>query len=233
MATRTSVAQRFKIFDHTIDEMQQRLLKVRAPEQMMTALRWGMDEMEKTYAGTSARVLGTVACRAGCASCCSVPVDVHAHEVFLAADHILVHFSPKALSTLIARLDRHRERVAVLDEEGRGRSRQPCALLKAGSCSIYAARPEVCRSHHSSNVALCIANEADASVNVTKAYLPALRARMFAVMLGLDEAIEAAGYDERSYDFGSALHEALTDSLCLVRWMRRYPAFPDSCLANH
>ena len=38
-----------------------------------------------------------------------------------------------------------------------------------------------------------------------------------------------AGFDGRAYDFGSALHEALTSSLCAVRWMRREPAFPDSC----
>jgi hypothetical protein len=50
--------------------------------------------------------------------------------------------------------------------------------------------------------------------------------------MGLDEAIEMVGYDDRAYDFGSALHEALTNSLCLMAWMRRQPAFPDSCLAQ-
>ena len=40
-----------------------------------------------------------------------------------------------------------------------------------------------------------------------------------------------AGFDDRAYDFGAALHEALTNSLCRVRWLRRKPAFPDSCLA--
>jgi hypothetical protein len=50
-------------------------------------------------------------------------------------------------------------------------------------------------------------------------------------MLGLDESLEAAGWDDRAYDFGSALHEALTNSLCLVRWLQHRPAFPDSCLA--
>ena len=55
---------------------------------------------------------------------------------------------------------------------------------------------------------------------------------MFAVMLGVDEAIEAAGYDERSYDLGSALHEALTNSRCLGAWLRHEHAFPDSCLAD-
>jgi glutamate-5-semialdehyde dehydrogenase len=53
-----------------------------------------------------------------------------------------------------------------------------------------------------------------------------------AIAAVLREAIESAGYDDRAYDFGSALHEALTNPLCLTRWMRRGAAFPDSCLAE-
>jgi uncharacterized protein len=60
-------------------------------------------------------------------------------------------------------------------------------------------------------------------------YIPEVRGRMFAVMLAMDQAVAEAGYDGRAYDFGSALHEALTNSLCAVRWVRRQPAFPDSC----
>lgn len=232
MPARTSTAQHSALFDHTMAGMAERLLNVRAPAGMMTALRWGFDELDQAYAGTTPRVLARVACRAGCDSCCSVPVDASAHEVFFAADHIQIHFSPAALTAVIARLARHRDRVTAYDEGQRARSRKPCALLKAGACSAYAARPGTCRSHHTSNVALCVANKADASVNVTKAYLPALDARLFAVTFGVDEAFEAAGYDERCYDFGSALHEALTNSLCLMRWLRRQPAFPDSCLAK-
>lgn len=232
MPARTSVAQRFEMFDHTVAGMSDRLVKVRKPAAMMAALRWGLDEIDQAYAAAPTRVLGRVACRAGCDSCCHVPVDVSAHEVFFAADHIQTHFSPTALAALIDRLSRHRDRVEAYAEGERARSRKPCALLKAGSCSIYDARPPTCRSHHTSDVALCRANKADASVNVTRAYLPALRARMFAVTFGIDEAMEAAGYDERCYDFGSALHEALTNSLCLTRWLRRQPAFPDSCLAK-
>jgi hypothetical protein len=52
---------------------------------------------------------------------------------------------------------------------------------------------------------------------------------MFAVMLGIDQAVTEAGFDDQAYDFGSAMHEALTDSLCAARWMQRQPAFPDSC----
>jgi hypothetical protein len=59
--------------------------------------------------------------------------------------------------------------------------------------------------------------------------IPQIRGRMFAVMLAIDQAAEAAGFDAQAYDFGSALHEALTDSLCVVRWLRRQPAFSAAC----
>ena len=232
MPARTSIAQRFQLFDRTVAGMEQRLLKVRTPAQMMPVLRWGMEELEQTLATTPARVRATIACRAGCDHCCSVPVDVQAHEVFFAADHIQVNFSPAALTAVIQRLAAHRRRVAKWADDARASSRQPCPLLAEGSCSIYAGRPEACRSHHTNDAAVCAAHQTDPATDLTKAYIPALRARMFAVMLGMDEALEAAGYDERSYDFGSALHEALTNSLCLMRWMRRQPAFPDSCLAD-
>lgn len=231
MPARVSIAKRFQLFDQTVAAMRKRLLKVRAPAQMMTALRAGLAEMDATYAETSARVRATVACRDGCDFCCHVPVDVQAHEVFFAADHIQIHFSPAALLKLIARLTAHRERLAALPAGGRADSRSPCPLLQKGSCTIYEARPEACRSHLTSDAAVCEAHLADPTVNVAKVYIPALRARMLAVKFGLDEAIETLGYDERCYDFGAALHEALTNSLCLMRWMRRQPAFPDNCLA--
>lgn len=232
MPARTPVSQRFELFDHAIAQMGARLGRVRRPQQMMTALRWGMDELDRTYAATPPAVLATVACRQGCDFCCRVPVDVQAHEVFFVADHIQVHFPPDALAAVIARLAAHREAIAGFPPGGRDATRQPCALLADGSCSIYSSRPQPCRSHHTSDAAVCAAHMTDPTVEITKVYIPALRARMFAVMLGVDEALESAGYDERSYDFGSALHEALTNSLCLVAWMRRQNAFPDSCLAD-
>jgi Fe-S-cluster containining protein len=221
------------MFDRTVQEMGERLLTVRAPAQMMDVLAWSMAELDKTYAKSPAGVRALVACRAGCDACCSVPVDVQAHEVFFAADHIQRHFSPAALEQVLDRLSGHRLRVSHFAVGARNHSRQPCVLLdKGGSCSIYAGRPEACRCHHSSNAAVCAANQSDPAVNITKAYIPALRARLFAVRMGVDEAIEAADYDDRAYDFGSALHEALTNSLCLVAWLRRQPAFADSCLSQ-
>lgn len=212
--------------------MNRRLGRVRHKDQLMTALRWGRDELDRTFAETSLAVRATVACRAGCDACCRVPVDVQAHEVFFAAEHMQVNFSAGDLDDAVDRLEAHRGRMATFRDGERDTSRQACALLRAGSCSIYAGRPQPCRAHHTRDAEVCAEHMADPTVDISKVYIPALRARMFAVMLGVDESLEAHGYDERSYDFGSALHEALTNSLCLPRWLRRQPAFPDSCLSD-
>lgn len=205
---------------------------MRSPHQLMAALQWGMDQLDGALDGAPEGVRASIACHSGCSSCCHVPVDVMAHEVFFAADHIQVHFSDEALTACIDLLAAHRGRVAAFAPGQRDESRQPCALLKSDACSIYGGRPEPCRTHHTSDAAVCAAHLADPTVDITRVYIPALRARMFAVSYGVDESIEAAGYDERSYDFGSALHEALSNSFCLPAWLRHQSAFPDSCLSN-
>lgn len=232
MPSRFPVSRRFELFDHAIAGLTPRLQRLRSPHQLMAALRWGIELSNQTYADSPKGVLATVACRSGCDHCCRVPVDVQAHEVLYAADHMLVHFAPEALEQAVGRLAAHRGRVAAFGPGERDGSREACAMLRDGACSIYAGRPQPCRAHHTSDAATCAAHMTDPSIDITKVYIPALRARMFAVMLGVDEAIEAAGYDERAYDFGSALHEALTSSACLDAWLRHQNAFPDSCLAD-
>jgi hypothetical protein len=216
-------------------EPQHHALYERTGEKMLDllgALRWGLEELDQTFAATPPSAKAAVACRAGCDFCCHVPMDVQAHEVLFVADHIQAHFSPTELAAVIERTAVHRGRIAAATPAERTRLMLPCALLREGQCSAYAGRPEACRSHHSSDAAVCRAYLSDANVAIEAAYIPALRARMFAVMLGLDQALADTGFDSRDYDFGSALHEALTNSLCLVLWGRRRAAFPDSCLAD-
>lgn len=223
--------QRQELFARSVNGMERRLATVNEPGPMFQALRWGMNELDRTLAATPAKVRDTIACRAGCGWCCSVPVDVQAHEVFFAAQHIQLNFPPVELAQVIERTAAHRARHAKLSDDERSRAMKPCPLLSAaGSCTIYEGRPAICRSHHASDASVCASAQTPGEFE--HVHIPTLKARMFAVMLGLDEAIEAAGFDERPYDFGSALHEALTNSLCLARWLRHQPAFPDSCLAD-
>lgn len=220
------------LFERARAGMAVRLRRVRTSRQMFAALGWGADQLDRAYQDTPDPVRATVACREGCAACCHVPVDVQAHEVFFAADHMQRHFAPADLEAAVRRLAFHRDRVARFAAGQRDASRLPCALLLGSDCSIYAGRPQPCRAHHTSDADACAANLKEPATDITRVYIPALRARMFDVMLGIDEAFESVGFDERAYDFGSALHEALTNVLCLSAWMRRQVAFPDSCLAD-
>ena len=216
------------LFEKTGGAVLRRLRKTRNPADLLSVLRAAHKEFDRAYATAPVAAREVVACRAGCDACCHVPVGVQAHEVLLAAEFIQTRFSPAELEEVVARGAAHRAAFAGRTMLERAALKTPCALLRGGNCSIYDARPEACRSHHSHNADAC-RNNLDLERELIDVFIPGLRSRMFAVMLAIDQAVAEAGFDGRAYDFGSALHEALTDSLCAVRWVQRQPAFPDSC----
>ena len=216
------------LYDQTAAGVLNRLRRTRNPADLLAVVRQALKGFDRAYAAAPAAARAAVACRAGCGTCCHVPVGVQAHEVLLAAEYIQTHYTPADLQAVIDRFLAHREAFAGRTMEERAALKIPCALLREDSCSIYEARPEACRSHHSSNLEGCRSN-LNTGVDIVDVLIPEIRGRMFAVMLGIDQAVTEAGFDDQAYDFGSAMHEALTDSLCAVRWMQRQPAFPDSC----
>ena len=216
------------LFEKTGAAVFKRLRKTRNPADLLAAIRIAHKEFDRAFASAPSEAREAVACRAGCDACCHVPVGVQAHEVLIAANYVQTHFSPEALDALIARASAHRAAFAGRSSLERLGFKTPCVLLHEGSCSIYEARPEACRSHHSHNAGACRINLESGREDID-VYIPGVRGRMFAVMLAIDQAVAEMGFDGRAYDFGSALHAALTDSLCAVRWVRREPAFPASC----
>lgn len=216
------------LYDRTTATVLNRLRKTRNPGDLLAVIRQAHKGFDRAYDSAPAEARAAVACRAGCGTCCHVPVGVQAHEVLLAAEFIQARFSPAELDAVIARFAAHRDAFAGRTMDERAALKTPCALLRDGSCSIYEARPEACRSHHSRNLDGCRSN-LETGVDIVDVLIPEIRGRMFAVMLGIDQAATEAGFDDRAYDFGSAMHEALTNSLCAARWMQRQPAFPDSC----
>lgn len=216
------------LFEKTGSAVLRRLRKTRNPADLLSVLRAAHHGFDRAYATAPAAARTAVACRSGCDACCHVPVGVQAHEVLLAAEYIQTHFPPAELEAAIARAAVHRTAFAGRTMRERAALKTPCALLQHGSCSIYAARPEACRAHHSHNADAC-RNNLDLERKAVDVFIPGLRSRMFAVMLAIDQAAAEAGFDGRAYDLGSALHAALTDSQCAVRWQQRQPAFPEDC----
>jgi Fe-S-cluster containining protein len=217
------------LFETTGAEVLRGLQRARNPADLLGVIRRAHLGFDRAEAAAPAAARGAIACRAGCGACCHVLVGVQAHEVLIVAEHIQTHFSPAELDEVIARTAAQVAAFKGLAYRERWALQRPCALLDEDSCSVHEARPEACRAHHSSDVEACHANY-DAAEEKYDATIPGLHGRMFAVMLAIDQAAVEAGLDGRAYDFGSALHEALTDSRCAIRWMNREAAFSDACL---
>ncbi|MBA4136334.1 MAG: hypothetical protein C0518_03345 [Opitutus sp.] len=216
------------LYYRTAEAVLEKLAEAHEAPAILAVVREAFERFEQAYQSAPAAARAAVACRAGCGTCCHNDVAVQAHEVFIAAEFIQRTFSPEDLDAVIARAATHRAAYLAGRSDPAWKSpRTPCVLLREGSCSIYEGRPEICRAYHSNSLDGCIANLA-AGYEKVDVNIRALRGRMFAVMLAIDQAVESAGFDDHAYDFGTALHEALTNSLCVVRWSRREPAFPES-----
>jgi uncharacterized protein len=227
MGTGFSAAEE-DLFFQTGEALCRRLREAGQSAESLGAIREALSGFDRAYAGASLTARRSVVCAAGCGTCCHEQVGVQAHEVFIAVEYVQARFSPEALAAVIARAAEHRAAFVARGHRTAGAAPRPCVLLREGSCSIYEARPESCRAHHSRSLAGCQKNLAAGSP-VVDVHIHGLRGRMFAVMLGIDYATVEAGFDGHAYDFGSALHDALTDSFCAVRWQRHQPAFAAEC----
>lgn len=135
----------------------------------------------------------TLACRRKCDFCCHLPVPVQAVEVLTIREHLLDTWPRAEIDKLITRSKQATQTVG-----------EPCVFLKDHECSIYEARPAVCRSYHSTNAKAC---ETNSPVN-DEAVVIATET----VNSGFRNAVEHAGLDTTEYLLPHALAQALTDS---------------------
>ena len=91
-----------------------------------------------------------LACKAGCTYCCHNVVMATAPEIFSAASELRARHDQAFVAGVAGRCD------AVGATAGIRRS--PCPLLHDNLCSVYSARPTVCRKHTSFSVDACIAD---------------------------------------------------------------------------
>ena len=212
--------------DYPIQQLLDDLARALTPDDFDRAAQLVHTAFDELNARIIARKSLPLACGAGCSICCSLRVDVFAHEIFPIVHHLRRHFSAEENARVLQRLAAHAEKVRPLTPFEHATQNHTCPLLENGRCSIYHVRPQSCRRHHSQDLAACqYTYDHPADVDTPAAHDRELFRTLTAAMRENIETYAQLGYDHTFYELGTALHEALTDPTCEPRWRDHAPAF--------
>ncbi|MEA3465930.1 MAG: YkgJ family cysteine cluster protein [Thermodesulfobacteriota bacterium] len=116
-----------------------------------------LDQVETTLADhLTADDHKTMACAAGCSSCCVINVSVLFPEAVNIARHLRKNLDAEDLELLQHSMKKMVNVISGLDEEERIAVRRKCIFLNAqGQCDIYPVRPLLCRALTSTSAADC------------------------------------------------------------------------------
>lgn len=98
-----------------------------------------------------------VACGPGCSYCCHSQIHVLPIEALLILSFIHECFTGKQILLLMARIEQRLQRTSgkSIGTLFSVKSELPCIFLENGMCSIYQARPFICRAWNSMDSSLC------------------------------------------------------------------------------
>lgn len=166
-----------------------------------------------------------VACRAGCAWCCSTTsVSTSAPEVIRIADYLRANLTPDELRAVRERLARRAARIDAMPPDRQAYARIPCALLVKDRCSIYPVRPISCMGFVSSDAQACAASYRSgwqrAIPNGARHLGIALGVRQ-----GLHQALADAHLQSDFLDLTAALLIALDQPKVAEQWLAGAPVF--------
>lgn len=212
--------------EYQIQQLLDDIARSVSPAEFDQALQSSLTAVDALNEQTIAQRKVTLACRAGCSICCSLRVDVFAHEAFLIAHHIRDTLTAAEIHDLLARLATHAETVLPLTPFEHATTNVRCPLLREDRCSVYAVRPHSCRRHHSQDLATCqYTFDHPHDLESPAAHDRELfRTLTEAMQQNIDAYIEL-GFDNTIYELGTALNEALNDPTSWQRWRNREQAF--------
>jgi Fe-S-cluster containining protein len=170
-----------------------------------------------------------VACRGGCASCCTIQVAATAPEILLIARAIRA--SPIKASLALRRktadLDRATRRLSA---QQRMRAGLACAFVEEDLCVIYAVRPLACRGHASFDKQACVDALAGRACDVPISALH-VTARSL-VQNALQSALRDAGLGWALYELNQSLQIALSNEACEASWIEGEDIFAPAMIAD-
>jgi Fe-S-cluster containining protein len=171
---------------------------------------------------------GQIACGADCAYCCYVPkVLVTLPELARIIEHVQA-WPVEQTEALKARLEAHM--LAQSSDVASPAARPPCALLVDRRCSVYAARPLVCRGQHAYDVQECKTHCETGTGETTQltVVLDAVRGAVSGVVTAFHE-MGAAG---ALLDLSRALLLALDNPNVIAQAASGFPSLADATVSS-
>lgn len=195
-------------------------------DRLLVACWQGMEGLDASIMGAQRMVDAETACGAGCSFCCSLRIDVRAHEVFAMVRSLKANRTDEQLESIRRGALAVSDRVVEMTDAERNASSIPCVLLMDGLCSVYDARPLACRRYFSASVEKCMELKADpgAPAEIENPFVQGFGRH---VANGVNNAFVRNGFDPYLYDLPSALFEALEDPMREQRWFARMKAFSE------
>ncbi|MFW2372980.1 MAG: hypothetical protein ACN4GM_07645 [Gammaproteobacteria bacterium] len=161
------------------------------------------------------------ACTKGCSYCCHFKVIADAVEIFSMVEYIKSELDLQQIEEIIESAKQNMEQAKALNHEEQATINQKCPLLIDNVCLVYPARSIKCRNFHATDTNNCRASyENPKDLTILNNNIPDLYIAATGSSDGFMAALHAQGYDDRIYDLGSALIEALENTDC----KRRYDA---------
>lgn len=159
------------------------------------------------------------ACSAGCAYCCHTRVEVLPHEALFIARFIRATHSEAEQHHILTRVQTRAAQTAGLSRDAHFRARIPCAFLVDSRCSIYEARPTLCRTYHSMDVAPCRGGFENPTAGPRPVeQVAGLAETSKAAAQASRDAFKKARLDERPYELHQVVLTFLQDPNAEKRW---------------
>ncbi len=205
-------------------------VRVGVPERLLDEAFASFDELV-TNALDGVEV--TVACRGGCASCCTIRVAATAPEVLL-----IKHYLGKLqkargagfVRDLIGKIEQAHEATSGVAELDRMEEGEVCPFIENGLCVIYSRRPLACRGHASFSEHACVDALGGEEVDVPISE-PHMTARSL-VQNALQSALRDAGLGWGIYELNHALIIALKDENAEAAWLGGEDIFAPAMIAD-
>lgn len=191
------------------------LRDVRAPRRASHAAEVAARILDIT---TKSHVKQPAACGRGCHYCCRTLVTATAPEILRLARAV------KARPDIAARIRTAAVQARATPATTPQTARQPCPVLDAEVCSLYEARPLVCRSLLSHSLDACIRIFVQDNAEQVPYVRPSMEIRD-AVILMLQASLHLAGLPYHQYELIQGLAAALSHDDAEARWLAGEPIF--------